>query len=62
MKFSFADNGTASLSSHNGNAEHVSEVAVPSAPWIGRMHAKIEFARRCRSGESQPEPEPEPEP
>ena len=52
MKFSFAENGTASLVSHNGNAEHVSEVLVPTALWSGRMRARLEFARRCRSGES----------
>ena len=51
MKYSFAENGTASLASHNGNSEHVSEVAVPTAAWIGRMRARLEFARRCRSGE-----------
>ena len=56
MKFSFAENGTASLVSHNGNAEHVSEVAMPTAPWMGRMRARLEFARRCRSGESDIKP------
>jgi len=53
MNFSFSDDGTASLSSHNGNAEHVSEVDLPTKPWLGRMRARLEFARRCRSGESE---------
>ena len=52
MKYSFAEHGgTATLTSHNGNAEHLTQVAVPSAPWMGRMRARLEFARRCRSGE-----------
>ena len=42
-----------SLTSNNGNAEHVSEVDMPSVPWLGRMRAKLEFARQCREGKEE---------
>jgi hypothetical protein len=49
MNVSFTDQEV-SLTSNNGNAEHISEVDMPTVPWLGRMRAKLEFARQCREG------------
>jgi hypothetical protein len=53
MNVSFTEDGKVSLTSNNGNAEHVSEVDVPAVPWLGRMRAKLEFARQCREGKDE---------
>jgi len=53
MNVSFTEDGKVSLTSNNGNAEHVSEVDLPTVPWLGRMRAKLEFARQCREGKEE---------
>ena len=42
-----------SLTSNNGNARHVSEVDLPTVPWLGRIRARLEFARQCREGKEE---------
>eukprot|EP00908_Phaeocystis_cordata_P011266 Transcript_22122.p1 GENE.Transcript_22122~~Transcript_22122.p1 ORF type:complete len:646 (+),score=329.67 Transcript_22122:59-1939(+) len=53
MNVSFAEDGTVTLTSNNGNAEHVSNVDLPTVPWLGRMRARLEFARQCREGKEE---------
>jgi len=53
MNVSFTDDGQVSLTSNNGNAEHISEVDMPTVAWLGRMRAKLEFARQCREGKDE---------
>lgn len=53
MNVSITEDGQVSLTSHNGNAEHVSAVDLPTVPWFGRMRAKLEFARQCREGKDE---------
>mmetsp|Transcript_12176 Transcript_12176/g.24761 ORF Transcript_12176/g.24761 Transcript_12176/m.24761 type:complete len:614 (+) Transcript_12176:42-1883(+) len=52
MNVSFTDDDVL-LTSNNGNAEHISEVDMPVIPWLGRMRAKLEFARQCREGKDE---------
>ena len=53
MNVSITEDGQVSLTSNNGNAEHVSAVDLPTVPWFGRMRAKLEFARQCREGKDE---------
>jgi hypothetical protein len=53
MNASFAEDGSVTLTSNNGNAEHVSQVDSPTVPWLGRMRARLEFARQCREGKEE---------
>ncbi len=41
------------LTSHNGEKWHTSELPQPTEAWLGRMRARLEFARRCRAGETE---------
>ena len=52
MNASFSAEGV-TLTSNNGEKDHVSEVPMPEEAWLGRMRARLEFARRCRAGERQ---------
>ena len=49
---SFSDAGL-TLVSFNGEQEHTSQVDMPEEAWLGRMRARLEFARRCRQGEAE---------
>ena len=49
---SFTDT-TATLTSFNGEKEHVTDVDLPEESWLGRMRARLEFARQCREGRDQ---------
>jgi len=49
MNVSFA-NDAVTLTSYNGEKEHVSAITLPEEPWLGRMRARLEFARQCRAG------------
>ena len=51
MNASFAP-GSVTLVSHNGEKEHTSELPEAETAWLGRMRARLEFARRCRNGET----------
>jgi len=52
MNVSFVGEGI-SLTSHNGEKEHVTEVDLPEEAWMGRMRARLEFTRQCRQGKSE---------
>ena len=49
MNVSFVEEGI-SLTSYNGEKEHVSVVDLPSSAWLGRLRARLEFTRQCRQG------------
>jgi len=49
MNVSFAGDSV-TLTSYNGEKEHLSEITLPEEPWLGRMRARLEFARQCRAG------------
>jgi transglutaminase-like putative cysteine protease len=51
MNVSFGAAGV-TLVSNNGEQDHTSDVDLPEEAWLGRMRARLEFARRCRAGES----------
>jgi len=52
MNASFAEGGV-TLTSYNGEKAHTSELPLPEEAWLGRMRARLEFARRCRAGETE---------
>ena len=52
MNASFTDSGV-KLTSNNGEKDHISELPMPEEDWLGRMRARLEFARRCRAGETE---------
>jgi len=41
------------LTSFNGEKEHVSPLDLPAEAWLGRLRARLEFTRRCRAGEPE---------
>ena len=45
--------GGITLTSYNGEKEHVTDLELPEEPWRGRMRARLEFTRRCRAGERE---------
>ena len=49
---SFSDDAI-TLVSFNGEKSHVSELELPDEAWLGRMRARLEFARQCRLGTSE---------
>jgi len=52
MSAAFSEGGI-SLTSYNGEKEHVSELGLPTEAWLGRMRARLGFTERCRSGEKE---------
>ena len=52
MNASFATDGV-TLTSYNGEKAHTSDLPLPDEPWLGRMRARLEFARQCRAGETE---------
>ena len=46
MRVSFGEEIT--LTSFNGEKEHVSLIELPDEGWLGRMRARLEFSRQCR--------------
>jgi len=52
MNASFAPEGV-TLVSHNGEKWHTSELPLPEESWLGRMRARLEFAKQCRAGETE---------
>lgn len=52
MNASFAETGI-TLTSHNGEAWHTSELPLPEEAWLGRMRARLEFAKQCREGKTE---------
>jgi len=49
MNAVFSDRGI-TLTSYNGEKEHVSELELPETAWLGRMRARLGFTEQCRSG------------
>ena len=41
------------LVSNNGDSSHTTELPVPEEAWLGRLRARLEFARQCRAGETE---------
>jgi len=52
MNASFAGPGI-SLTSHNGEKWHTSELDLPEQAWLGRLRARLEFAKQCRAGATE---------
>ena len=51
MRVAFGDE--ISLTSFNGEKEHVSLIELPDEGWLGRMRARLEFSRQCRRGATE---------